>query len=62
VSTTLPTATPIKTRIGDLHFTHDFTDGYPTPETVEKLYGCPFLFRLTPIPLAFIVLSNVFLS
>ena len=28
----------IKTRIGELHFTHDFADGYPTPKTVEKLY------------------------
>jgi hypothetical protein len=28
----------IKTRIGTLKFTHDFANGYPTDETVEKLY------------------------
>src|SRR5580765_5164222 len=28
----------IKTRIGTLEFTHDFANGYPTDETVEKLY------------------------
>jgi hypothetical protein len=28
----------IKTRIGALKFTHDFANGYPTDETVEKLY------------------------
>lgn len=28
----------VKTRIGALHFTHDFANGYPTEETVEKLY------------------------
>jgi hypothetical protein len=28
----------IKTRIGPLEFTHDFANGYPTDETVEKLY------------------------
>jgi hypothetical protein len=26
------------TRIGELQFTHDFANGYPTKETVEKLY------------------------
>jgi len=38
MSTTLPAGQSITTRIGELHFTHDFADGYPTPETVEKLY------------------------
>ena len=28
----------IETRIGTLSFTHDFANGYPTKETVEKLY------------------------
>src|SRR5689334_4019096 len=28
----------IETRVGKLSFTHDFADGYPTKETVEKLY------------------------
>jgi hypothetical protein len=28
----------IETRIGKLSFTHDFANGYPTKETVEKLY------------------------
>ena len=28
----------IETRIGKLSFTHDFASGYPTKETVEKLY------------------------
>lgn len=28
----------IKTRIGKLEFTHDFANGYPTDETVAKLY------------------------
>ena len=28
----------IETRIGTLSFTHDFANGYPTEETVEKLY------------------------
>jgi hypothetical protein len=28
----------VETRIGPLEFTHDFADGYPTKETVEKLY------------------------
>jgi hypothetical protein len=28
----------INTRIGKLSFTHDFANGYPTKETVEKLY------------------------
>src|SRR5271157_5802719 len=31
-------AEDIKTRIGTLSFTHDFANGYPTKETVEKLY------------------------
>jgi hypothetical protein len=29
----------VNTRIGQLQFTHDFANGYPTRETVEKLYG-----------------------
>jgi hypothetical protein len=28
----------METRIGSLEFTHDFANGYPTDETVEKLY------------------------
>jgi hypothetical protein len=28
----------IETRIGQLEFTHDFANGYPTDATVEKLY------------------------
>src|SRR4030095_8635992 len=28
----------VDSRIGKLEFTHDFTNGYPTKETVEKLY------------------------
>ena len=28
----------MKSRIGTLHFTHEFADGYPTEETVRKLY------------------------
>jgi hypothetical protein len=28
----------IETRIGRLEFTHDFANGYPTPEAIEKLY------------------------
>ena len=31
-------AQSIETRIGTLSFTHDFANGYPTKETVEKLY------------------------
>jgi len=27
----------IDTRIGTLEFTHDFANGYPTEDTVEKL-------------------------
>src|SRR5437868_112925 len=28
----------VDSRIGELKFTHDFATGYPTKETVEKLY------------------------
>lgn len=28
----------VQTRIGELEFSHDFENGYPTDETVEKLY------------------------
>ena len=31
-------AETIQTRIGPLSFTHDFANGYPTKETVQKLY------------------------
>jgi len=31
-------AETVDTRIGKLSFTHDFANGYPTKETVEKLY------------------------
>ena len=31
-------AQTLQTRIGDLEFTHDFENGYPTDETVKKLY------------------------
>jgi len=34
----LPIADRVQTRIGTLEFTHDFANGYPTDETVEKLY------------------------
>jgi len=27
-----------QTRIGELAFTHDFANGYPTSETVDKLF------------------------
>jgi hypothetical protein len=30
--------TTIRSRIGALQFTHDFANGYPTQETVQKLY------------------------
>ena len=30
--------TTFDTRIGPLEFTHDFANGYPTDETVDKLY------------------------
>jgi hypothetical protein len=34
-----PNATrTIETRIGALEFTHDFANGYPSPETLERLY------------------------
>ena len=36
--TTGARADDINTRIGTLSFTHDFANGYPTKETVEKLY------------------------
>ena len=32
------TGETINTRIGKLSFTHDFANGYPTRETVEKLF------------------------
>ena len=32
------TGESIDTRIGKLSFTHDFANGYPTQETVEKLF------------------------
>jgi hypothetical protein len=31
-------AETIKTRIGDLSFTHDFANGYPSDATVQKLF------------------------
>ena len=37
VSTTVHAET-IDSRIGTLSFTHEFANGYPTKETVEKLY------------------------
>ena len=30
--------TKVETRIGELRFTHDFANGYPTDATVEKLF------------------------
>jgi len=30
--------TTVESRIGKLEFTHDFANGYPTKETIEKLY------------------------
>jgi hypothetical protein len=38
MSTQISAITTIKTRIGELSFTHDFANGYPTHETVEKIY------------------------
>ena len=32
-------AETLKTRMGDLSFTHDFANGYPTNATVEKLFN-----------------------
>ena len=29
----------VETRIGNLTFTHDFADGYPTADTLQKLYA-----------------------
>lgn len=29
----------IKTRIGELEFTHDFANGYPTDKTVKMLFN-----------------------
>lgn len=29
----------VQTRIRELEFTHDFENGYPTDETVQKLYN-----------------------
>ena len=37
-ATTSAHAEDIETRIGKLSFTHDFANGYPTKETVTKLY------------------------
>ena len=37
-ATTGARADDVNTRIGKLSFTHDFANGYPTKETVEKLY------------------------
>ena len=31
-------AEKMQTRIGELEFTHDFANGYPTNETVEKIF------------------------
>src|SRR5271169_1715284 len=36
--TTSVHAEDINTRIGTLSFTHDFADGYPTKETVARLF------------------------
>jgi len=36
--TSSPDATKVQTRIGELEFTHAFEHGYPTDETVKKLY------------------------
>ena len=39
ISLALPAiAETIQTRIGELEFTHDFENGYPSDETVKKLY------------------------
>ncbi len=35
---TAPAQETIKTRVGELSFTHDFANGYPTDATVEKLF------------------------
>ena len=39
LATTGARAEDINTRIGKLSFTHDFENGYPTKETVEKIYN-----------------------
>ena len=31
-------AETLKTRIGELEFTHDFANGYPTDAAVEKIF------------------------
>src|SRR6185436_20750964 len=38
MSTAQKKAQTFDTRIGALEFTHDFANGYPTDETVDKLY------------------------
>ncbi|MGR5349758.1 DUF1254 domain-containing protein [Vibrio mediterranei] len=35
---TMPSAETLETRIGKLEFTHSFADGYPTNDTVNKLF------------------------
>ena len=37
-TTVVSVAETVKTRIGDLQFTHDFASGYPTNETIAKLF------------------------
>jgi hypothetical protein len=37
ITTGVAQAETLKTRIGDLSFTQNFADGYPTDATVEKL-------------------------
>ena len=34
-----PPENSVETRIGMLNFTHDFENGYPTHETVERLFN-----------------------
>src|SRR5580658_7540172 len=38
VSSVFAQSESVNTRIGELEFTHEFADGYPTQDTVEKLY------------------------
>ncbi|MCP4902244.1 MAG: DUF1254 domain-containing protein, partial [bacterium] len=38
ISSTVMAQQTVETRIGKLEFTHDFENGYPTDETIAKLY------------------------
>lgn len=38
ISSVFAESATVDSRIGKLEFTHDFANGYPTRETVERLY------------------------